>query len=380
MSEHGTGTEDAVGEASVVGPLRGVRVVELGSIGPGPHAAMLLGDLGADVVRVERPSSARDRPADATLRSRRITELDARDPRDRERLRDLVAAADVLIDPYRPGAAERMGIGPHDALAANPRLVYGRLTGWGQAGPLAPTAGHDINFLAASGALAGFGRPGEAPRAPMNLVGDYGGGSLYLVLGVLAALWERERSGRGQVVDAAMIDGVTSLMQLTWQLRGAGRWGEPGTNLLDGGAPFYDTYACSDGGHVAVGAIEPPFFTELVTRLGWEDVDDVVAAQNDRAQWATLRARLAATFAAQPRDHWAQVFAGSDACVTPVLSLTEAVDHPHARERGTHVEIDGVAQAAIVPRLSRTPGPSLRAPSPQPVDVSTVLDRWRAGR
>lgn len=365
------------------GPLAGIRVVELGAIGPGPHAAMLLADLGADVVRVERPDAAlrvgEGDQRDQLLRGRRRVELDVKTAEGRAALRGLVDRADVLLDGFRPGAAERMGVGAEEALARNPRLVYGRITGWGQDGPLAATAGHDINYLALTGALAAFGRPGERPTAPLNLVADFGGGSLYLVVGVLSALLERARSGQGQVIDAAMVDGVASLLQLIWALRGTGQWSDrPGTNLLDGGAPFYDTYACADGGYVAVGALEPGFFRLLVHGLGWPDADAVVVAQYDSRIWTALRARLAATFATRSRDEWADVFDGTDACVTPVLSFTEAAEHPHLRARATLVEADGVTQAAPAPRFSRTPAPGIRPPRANADDVNDVLADWGA--
>lgn len=363
------------------GPLAGIRVVELGAIGPGPHAAMLLADLGADVVRVERPDAVLrvgdGERRDQMLRGRRRVQLDSKTDEGRTALLALVDRADVLLDGFRPGAAERMGLGPDDTLARNPRLVYGRITGWGQDGPLADTAGHDINYLALTGALAAFGRGAALPTAPLNLVADFGGGSLYLVVGVMAALLERTRSGRGQVIDAAMVDGVSSLLQLIWSLRGAGQWRDrAGTNLLDGGAPFYDTYACADGGAVAVGALEPGFFRLLLTGLGWDDVDAVAAAQYDPRTWPALRGRLADTFATRPRDDWAHVFEGTDACVTPVLTFAEAQIHPHLRARGTLVEADGVVQAAPAPRFSRTPAPGIRPPRTAPDDVTAVLAEW----
>jgi len=365
------------------GPLAGIRVVELGAIGPGPHAAMLLADLGADVVRVERPDAVlrvgEGDQRDQLLRGRRRVELDVRTAEGRAALLALVDRADVLIDGFRPGAAERMGVGPGDALRRNPRLVYGRITGWGQDGPLSATAGHDINYLALTGALAAFARGRERPTAPLNLVADFGGGSLYLVVGVLAALIERAGSGRGQVVDAAMVDGVASLLQLIWALRGTGQWSDrAGTNLLDGGAPFYDTYACRDGGYIAVGALEPGFFRLLVQGLAWADAEAVTAAQYDPRTWPGLRERLTTTFATRSRDEWAGVFEGTDACVTPVLSFAEAATHPHLQYRGTLEEADGVVQAAPAPRFSRTAAPDIRPPRSTPDDVAEVLAEWTA--
>lgn len=367
------------------GPLAGIRVVELGAIGPGPHAAMLLADLGADVIRVERPDAALrvgdGEQRDQMMRNRRRVELDVKSPAGRDALLALVDRADVLIDGFRPGAAERMGLAPDEALARNPRLVYGRITGWGQSGPLAYSAGHDINYLALTGALHAFGRGGERPTAPLNLVADFGGGSLYLVVGILSALIERSRSGRGQIIDAAMVDGVTSLLQLIWSLRGTGQWRDTaGSNLLDGGTPFYDTYVCADGASVAVGALEPQFFAELVRGLEWEDAETVVHAQYDPRTWGALRARLTASFAAHPRDHWARTFEGSDACVTPVLTFVEASIHPHLVERETIIEADGVVQAAPAPRFSRTPAPQVRAPRAEADDITVVLADWAAPR
>jgi alpha-methylacyl-CoA racemase len=369
---------------AAAGPLRGIRVVELGAIGPAPHAAMLLADLGADVVRLERPDAVlrvgTGQQRDQVLRNRRRVDLDLKHPDDLDRARTLIAHADVLIDGFRPGAAERLGLGPDDTLALNPRLVYGRITGWGQDGPLAHTAGHDINYLALTGALAAFAPSAdEPPHAPLNLVADYGGGSLYLVVGILSALLERSTSGRGQVVDAAMVDGVASLLQLIWALRGTRQWRDkPGVNLLDGGAPFYDTYACADGRFVAVGALEPEFFRQLVDGLGWTDAAATAASQYDPRTWPALRARLAETFRTQTRDQWAEVFAGTDACVTPVLTFEEAATHPHLAARATLVESDGVTQAAPAPRFSLTASPGIRPPRSAPDDIDAVLADWTA--
>ena len=361
-----------------MGPLHGLRVVELAGIGPGPHAAMVLADLGADVVRVDRPSGALpvgdpDAP-DPTLRGRRRVAADLKDPAGRETVLRLVERADVLLEGYRPGVAERLGVGPADCHARNPRLVYGRVTGWGQDGPLARQGGHDINYVGLTGALHAIGRADGAPVVPLNLVADFGGGSMLLLVGVLAALWEARASGRGQVVDAAMVDGASLLLQLTWALHGQGHWrDERGTNLLDGGAPYYDTYACADGRFVAVGALEVRFYAQLLDGLGLDPA--ALPDREDRTRWPELRARFTAAFATRPRDEWAARFARTDACVTPVLALREVADHPHLAARGTVVAPGGVPQAAPAPRFSRTP-PTLPGPPADPEDVEVVLAEW----
>jgi len=355
-----------------LGPLSGLRVIELAGIGPGPHAAMQLADLGAEVVRVERPGSGPG--GDATLRGRRRIRVDLRAPGVVESVLDLVEHADVLIEGFRPGVTDRLGLGPDACLRRNPRLVYARMTGWGQSGPMAARAGHDINYISLTGVLHAIGRAGERPVPPLNLVGDFGGGSMLLVVGVLAALCERFRSGHGQVVDAAMVDGAGLLSQMMWSMRGQGRWSEePGTNLLDGGAPFYDTYTCSDGRYVAVGAIEPQFYAQLLTGLGL--TQEKLPAQHDRTGWPKLRATFAAAFATRTRDEWAAAFADTDACVTPVLTFAEAAVHPHAARRGGFIEIDGVVQPAPAPRFSRTqPGlPAAPVVEPEP---RAVLAAW----
>ncbi|NIJ11059.1 alpha-methylacyl-CoA racemase [Saccharomonospora amisosensis] len=358
----------------MAGPLTGIRVVELAGIGPGPHAAMILADLGADVVRVERPGSGDD---SAMLRGRRSVVADLKTPEGRALALRLAEKADVLLEGFRPGVAERLGLGPADCHAVNPRLVYGRMTGWGQHGPLAQRAGHDINYISLTGALHAIGRRGERPVPPLNLVGDFGGGSMFLLVGVLSALWERERSGQGQVVDAAMVDGASVLAQMMWAMRGQGTWtDERGHNLLDGGAPFYDTYECADGRYVAVGAIEPQFYAQLLAGLGLDSAD--LPGQLEQDRWPQLRARLAEAFGAQPREHWERVFAGTDACVTPVLTFAEATDHPHLAARGTIVELDGVTQPAPAPRFSRTT-PATPTPPPHPGEHSDdIPDDWRA--
>jgi alpha-methylacyl-CoA racemase len=356
--------------------LTGLKVVELAGIGPGPHAAMVFADLGADVVRVERPSgnlklgSGRDH----LLRGRRSVAADLKSPAGRETVLRLAERADVLLEGLRPGVTERLGVGPDDCAARNPRLVYARMTGWGQDGPMAPRAGHDINYISLTGALHAIG-PAERPAAPLNLVGDFGGGSMLLVVGVLAALWERERSGQGQVVDAAMVDGASLLVQMVWSFLGQGGWrDEREANLLDGGAPFYGTYACADGGWVAVGALEPQFYAELLRGLGLDGED--LPAQLDRSGWPTLRARFAAEFASKPRDEWAAVFAGMDACVTPVLSFAEVPGHPHIRARDTVIDVNGAPQAAPAPRFSRTPAGSPGALPVPGADTDAVLADW----
>ncbi|MDP9101638.1 MAG: CoA transferase [Actinomycetota bacterium] len=357
------------------GPLAGTRVLELAGLGPAPFACMLLADLGATVVRIDRPGASNIAPAGHYVlgRGRSSVALDLKQPAAVEAALDLVARADVLVEGFRPGVAERLGLGPEACSARNPGLVYGRMTGWGQAGPMADRVGHDINYAGLTGALAAIGEPGRKPVPPLNLVADFGGGALYLVAGILAALLERTTSGLGQVVDAAMVDGVTSLMAMAYGFRSAGQWrDERGANLLDGGAPFYDTYRCADGGYMAVGALEPQFWSATVTTLGLVDPP----GQWETERWPQLRRQLADAFASRTRDEWADVFAGVDACVTPVLDLGEAAGHPHLAARGTVVEVAGLAQPAVAPRLSRTPG-SVPAAEPRPgADTSTVLAEW----
>lgn len=335
------------------GPLKGVRVVELAGLGPAPFACMLLAQLGADVVRVDRPGGANVEihGPDLLAQGRPTVEVDLK--QDPGRVLSLVEQADVLVEGYRPGVAERLGLGPDVCLQRNPRLVYARVTGWGQDGPWAQHVGHDINYAAVTGALAAVGEAGRKPVPPLNLVADFGGGAMYAVAGVLAALLERATSGQGQVVDVAMVDGVASLMTLFWGMRAGGAWhDERGTNLLDGGAPFYDTYACADGEHVAVGAVEEPFWQAVLEGLGLQDAPD----RNDPRQWPALRALLASTFVTRTRDEWAAAFEGTPACVTPVLRMSEVAHHPHVQARGDLVEVDGVLRPAPAPRFSRTPG------------------------
>ncbi|MCW2678846.1 MAG: L-carnitine dehydratase/bile acid-inducible protein [Frankiales bacterium] len=356
------------------GPLQGIRVVELAGLGPAPYACMLLSDLGAEVLRVDRPAPGFGVPAyDVTGRGRRSLALDLKQPAAAEVVLRLVDRADVLVEGLRPGVAERLGVGPDACLARNPRLVYGRMTGWGQDGPLAPRVGHDINYASITGALGAIGEPGRKPVPPLNLVADFGGGSMFLVTGVLAALLERATSGQGQVVDAAMVDGVTSLMAMTYGFRAAGGWAdERGSNLLDGGAPFYDTYPCSDGQYVAIGALEPQFWALVVQTLGLEDLPE----QYDRDGWPVLRQRLAEAFATRTRDEWAQLFDGLDACVSPVLTLGEAPQHAHLAARQAVVEVDGVQQPAPAPRFSRTPGAIGASPRVAGTDTREALQAW----
>ena len=372
------------------GALAGLRVLELPAIGPVPFAATMLADHGASVVRITGPRadlSVAD-PARAThLRGRPALFLDLRDPDGREGLLDLAAHADVLLEGFRPGTLERLGLGPDVLQAANPRLVVGRMTGWGQDGPLAQTAGHDITYIAVAGALRSFARRGERPVAPLNLVGDYGGGGMFLLFGVLAALWEAQRSGRGQIVDAAMVDGTASLMGLVWSMRGQGMWPNgPGENLLDTGAPFYDTYECRDGGYLAVGCLEPQFYAAFLAGLGL-DADPDLPPQFDVPRWPLLRDRLAARIAEHPRAHWEAVFAGTDACVAPVLDLDEAPQHPQLAARGVLVDDGSGTAPAPAPRLSRTPARAGAVdPGADPVPVlrswgveEALLARWHTG-
>jgi alpha-methylacyl-CoA racemase len=340
----------------MVGPLDGVRVLELAGQGPGPYACMLLTDLGAEVIRVDRPRDGRpgaDPAVDIHARGRRSVALDLKKPQAVEIVLDLVERADVLVEGYRPGVTERLGLGPQDCFARNPRLIYGRMTGWGQDGPLANAAGHDINYLAVSGALHAFGEKGRAPVPPLNLVADYGGGGALLALGMVAALLAGRSTGVGQVVDAAMVDGVAAMMAPFYALAAQGAWRDDrGSNILDGAAPFYAAYRTRDDRYVAVGAIEPQFYARLLAGL---DLDpDELPPQLDPAGWPAVRARIADVFRTRTRDEWTAHFAGAEACVSPVLSLGEAVESPLARARGMFPDVDGVPSAAPAPRFSRT--------------------------
>ncbi|KAF3468613.1 CaiB/BaiF CoA-transferase family protein [Streptomyces sp. Tu 3180] len=363
------------------GPLTGVRVVELAGIGPGPFAAMLLADLGADVVRVDRPGGPGlgiEAAYDVTNRNKRSVIVDLKAPDGAARVLDLAERADVLVEGYRPGVAERLGVGPEDCHARNPRLVYGRMTGWGQQGPLADRAGHDIAYLALTGTLGMIGDPDRPPAVPANLLGDYAGGSLYLVVGVLAALHHARATGTGQVVDAAIVDGAAHLSAMIHGMLAAGGWQDRrGANLLDGGCPYYGTYETADGRHMAVGALEPRFYAEFLRLLG---VEDQAGAHTDVTRWAELREQVAARFKSRTRDEWTAVFEGSDACVAPVLSLREAPHHPHLAARSTFTDHGGITQPAPAPRFSATPATVRTGPARPGADTAGVARDWDVPR
>jgi alpha-methylacyl-CoA racemase len=360
----------------VSGPLSGIRIVELASIGPGPHAGMLLADMGAEVVRIVRPGAPQqDLAGTFTMRGRTSVVADLKDPAALAEVLELLDAADVLIEGLRPGVTERLGLGPDAVLARNPRLVYARMTGWGQTGPLASTAGHDINYISLTGALHAVG-PAERPVPPINLVGDYGGGSMYLVTGILAALLERGRSGAGQVLDVAMVDGAAALIQPILELRANGEWNDTrGNNIIDGAAPFYRTYECADGKFLAVGAIEPQFYAELLRLLGLDVAD--LPEQNDRSRWPEVSGTIADVVRTRTRDEWAVVFDGTDACATPVLTFAEAPHHPHVAARRTMVESAAGATAAPAPRFSRSQAQWSAERVGSVVDLVDAVKRWR---
>ena len=351
------------------GPLEGVRIIELAGLGPAPFAGMMLADAGADIIRIDRADRAtyppREEPhVDLMNRGRRSVAVDLKHPNGVALVLRLLQRADGLMEGFRPGVAERLGLGPDECLARNPKLVYGRMTGYGQEGPMAQAAGHDIDYIALSGALEAIGREGERPLPPLNLVGDFGGGGMLLAYGMVAAILSARTTGKGQVIDAAMVDGAASLMTMTYTLRAAGAWqDERGTNLLDTGAHFYEVYETSDGGYLSVGAIEPQFYSELMRLLGLGDED--LSTQTDRTTWPEMKERFTVIFASKTRVEWEAVFAGSDACVAPVLSAAEAPDHPHNKARGTFTEVAGVVQPAPAPRFLSTPG-SISRPPPNP--------------
>jgi alpha-methylacyl-CoA racemase len=365
----------------MAGPLQGIRVIEIAGIGPGPFAAMMLADMGADVIRVDRADKVADEPpqgpnSDVLARGRRSVGVDLKHPDGVETVLRLVEQADVLQEGFRPGVMERLGLGPDECLARNPRLVYGRMTGWGQDGPLAHAAGHDINYIAQSGALGMIGRKGEPPLPPLNLVGDFGGGGMYLIFGIVCALLERERSGRGQVVDAAMVDGSASLTSMFYMFRNMGVWSpERGTNMLDTGAHFYEVYETSDGEYVSIGSIESQFYRELLEKTGLAAEADL-PHQMDRSQWEPMKERLRAVFKTKTRAEWCEIMEGSDVCFAPVLSQNEAVEHPANVAREVFVEIEGIPQPAPAPRFSRTQ-PEIQCPPPHTgQDTDTALADW----
>lgn len=357
------------------GPLVGVKIVEFAGIGPGPFCGMLLADLGADVVRIDRAESAGRGHPDLANRGKRSIAIDLKKPEGVEAALSLIEKADGLLEGFRPGVMERLGVGPDVALKRNPRLVYGRMTGWGQTGPWSQMAGHDIDYIALTGALHTMGRKDEPPPPPLNLVGDFGGGALYLAFGLLAGIIEAKSSGKGQVVDCAMIDGAASLMTMFFNMKAVGMWSaERDSNLLDGGAHFYDTYTCADGKWLAVGSIEPQFHAELVKGLGLPA--DTFGMYMDRAKWPEFSQRIADVVKTKSRDEWMKIFDGTDACVAPVLSMDEAPKHPHNAERKTFVESFGVVQPNAAPRFSRTAGAVNGAPAMAGKHSSEVLESW----
>lgn len=368
------------------GPLAGVRVVELAGIGPGPLAGMMLADMGADVLRIERPGETdlgvkRERRFDLMLRGRKSIALDLKDPQAVAAVLDLVESADVLIEGFRPGVTERLGLGPDACLSRNPKLVYGRITGWGQTGPLAHTAGHDVNYIALTGALNAIGQRGQPPAIPPAYLGDFAGGGMFLVAGVLAALIEAGKSGKGQVVDAAIVDGAAALGSVFFGLVAAGQWNpERGTNVLDSGAHYYNVYQCKDGGWISVGPIEARFYRDLLERIGIDPAS--LGEQLDPANWEAAGERLAALFRMRTRDAWCALLEGTDACFAPVLSYEEAPQHAHLKARETFVEIDGIMQPAPAPRFSRTPSALPTPPrAPDVRDYAHTLAGWLpAGR
>ncbi|MGA8988443.1 CaiB/BaiF CoA transferase family protein [Aeromicrobium sp.] len=364
-------------KSAASGPLHGVRVIELVGIGPGPFAAMLLADLGADVIRIDRPGGnamqVSQPDKDILGRGRPSAAVNLKDPRGIELVLDLVEQADILIEGFRPGVTERLGLGPEACHARNPALVYGRMTGWGQDGPLASTAGHDVNYISVAGALDPIGRAGGPPQIPLNLVGDFAGGSLYLVTGVLAALTHARGNGEGQVVDAAITDGAAHLLAMPMTMQQVGAWNhERGTNLLDSGAPFYDVYETADGRWMSVGGLEPQFYAAMEKVLAIDDLPD----RHDLTQWPTLRGILADTFATKSQAEWTALFDGTDACVAPVVPMHEAPQHPHNLARGTYVEHEGLMQAAPAPRFSHTPATLTTPPARAGANTAEALAAW----
>jgi alpha-methylacyl-CoA racemase len=368
--------EDAAARLHRTGPLASLRLVEFAGIGPAPFAAMLLADMGADIVRIDRPNFRGADPRDVTLRGRQVVAADLKDAGQREDVMRLLQGADALIEGFRPGVMERLGLGPEAVWARNPRLVYGRITGWGQEGPLAAAAGHDINYIALPGALAAIGPRGGVPVPPLNLVGDYGGGALYVAVGVLAGVIEARVSGRGQVVDAAMCDGAASMLSIFFSLKARAQWDEQrGANLLDGGAPFYRTYECADGRYVALGALEPQFYETLCRLAGLDD--PLFRERSDKRNWPQLTAEMEKVFRLKTRDEWCAILEGSDACFAPVLTMSEAPAHPHLAARETFATIEGILQPAPAPRFSRTPSAVQSPPAAAPSSLEDVIAAWQ---
>jgi alpha-methylacyl-CoA racemase len=369
-----------------MGPLQGLRIIEVAGIGPAPFAAMMLSDMGADVIRIDRSANVSGGdpatpPADIFNRGRRSLGLDLKSPDGVATLLDLVEHADALIEGFRPGVAERLGFGPDVCRERNPKLVFGRMTGWGQDGPYAPTAGHDINYIALAGVLEHLGRKGDKPTPPINLVGDFGGGGMLLAFGVVCGLLEAQRSGQGQVVDAAMVDGSAALMTMIWAFKAMGIWNdERGTNMLDTAAHFYDTYECADGRYVSIGSIEPQFYAELLQHTGlaeaYAERGEELPHQMDRARWPELKDRLAEIFLTRTRDEWTSIMEGTDICFAPVLSMDEAAQHPHNVQRGTFVDVAGITQPAPAPRFERTPGEIQRPPAHTGQHTDEILSEW----
>ncbi|MGE0742614.1 MAG: CaiB/BaiF CoA transferase family protein [Hyphomonadaceae bacterium] len=358
------------------GPLSGIKVVEFAGIGPGPFCCMLLSDMGADVVRVDRKGGAGSPNYDILARGRRSVALDLKQAADVAVAKALVEKADVLVEGFRPGVMERLGLGPEDAFKSNPRLVYGRMTGWGQTGPLSQAAGHDLNYIAITGALHAMGKADRPPAPPLNLVGDFGGGALYLAMGICAALLEREKSGKGQVIDAAITDGTASLVSMMYGFRHAGIWGDArDSNLLDGGAPFYDTYETKDGKYVSIGSLEPQFYALLMEKSGL-GADPAFAVQMDRNAWPAMTDKITAIIKTKTRDEWSALLEGTDACFAPVLDFAEAPAHPHNAARQTFVEAFGVTQPAPAPRFSRTESAIQGPPAPAGKHTEAVLTDW----
>ena len=359
-----------------MGPLQGVKVIEFAGIGPGPFCAMLLSDMGAEVVRIDRKGSRGGSKFDITARGRRSIALDLKKPEAVETCLKLIGKADALLEGFRPGVMERLGLGPEVALKRNPKLVYGRMTGWGQTGPMSQAAGHDINYIALTGALHAIGRSGKNPVPPLNLVGDFGGGGMLLAFGIACGVIEARASGHGQVVDAAMVDGAALLATMFSGFLASGMWedGARGANVLDSGAPWYDTYATRDGKHVAIGAIEAKFYAELLDRLGLDA--SLAATQHDRSTWPALRERFTATFVQRTRAEWEAIFAGSDACFAPVLSFAESRRHPHVTARAGSIEVGGIAQPAPAPRFDRTPSAQPSPPPGRGSGGAEALQRW----